>query len=183
MHNVIDWQLSCQYSEKWSQQQYTHAAIWAIIAESMLGFGDKAIEFFRIINPIEHSRTKEECIKYKVEPFSIAADVYGAENLKGRGGWTWYTGSSSWFYKAGIEYILGLKIKNGFLYVKPSMPNSWKEYEIKYKYKDTIYHIKVKNYNGKSRMETIFKVNGETIKDKRIKLENDGKIYDIEVEM
>ena len=77
----------------------------------MLGFGDKATEYFRMINPIEHSRTKETAKKYKVEPYVIAADIYGAGNLAGRGGWTWYTGSSSWMYKAGIEYILGMKIK------------------------------------------------------------------------
>ena len=86
-------------------------AIWTIIAEAMLGFGDKATEYFRMINPIEHSRTKETAKKYKVEPYVIAADIYGAGNLAGRGGWTWYTGSSSWMYKAGIEYILGMKIK------------------------------------------------------------------------
>ncbi len=93
--------------------QYTHAAIWVIIAENLLGFGDKALEIYRMINPIEHTRTKEASNKYKVEPYVIAADIYGQSNLAGRGGWTWYTGSSSWYYKAGIEYILGLKIENG----------------------------------------------------------------------
>ena len=96
--------------KKWSQQQYTHAAVWAIIANAMLGFGDKSTELYRMINPIEHSRTREAANKYKVEPYVIPADIYGASNLAGRGGWTWYTGSSSWFYMAGIEYILGIKI-------------------------------------------------------------------------
>ena len=85
----------------------------------MLGFGDKATEFYRMINPIEHSRTRESANKYKVEPYVIPADVYGASNLIGQGGWTWYTGSSSWFYKAGIEYILGLKIEKGILTINP----------------------------------------------------------------
>ena len=89
-----------------------------IIAESMLGFGDKATEFYRMVNPIEHSRTKDAAIKYKVEPFVIPADIYGAGNLAGRGGWTWYTGSSSWFIKAGLEYILGLHIKNNVLKIE-----------------------------------------------------------------
>ena len=89
--------------------QYTHAAIWVIIAEALLGFGDKATELYRMVNPIEHARTKETCNKYKVEPYVIPADIYGCNNLAGRGGWTWYTGSSSWYYKAGIEYI---RIKN-----------------------------------------------------------------------
>ena len=106
----------------------------------MLGFGDKATEYFRMINPIEHSRTKETAKKYKVEPYVIAADIYGAGNLAGRGGWTWYTGSSSWMYKAGIEYILGMKIKGNIenkkqtLTFNPCIPKGWKEYSIKYKY-------------------------------------------------
>ena len=94
--------------KKWSQQQYTHASCWVIIAEAILGFGDKALEYFRMINPIEHSKTMESANKYKVEPYVISADIYGANNLVGRGGWTWYTGSASWYYKAGIEY----RIKN-----------------------------------------------------------------------
>ena len=84
--------------------QYTHGAIWTIIAEAMLGFGDKATELFRMINPIEHARTKEASNKYKVEPYVIAADIYGYGNMAGRGGWTWYTGSSSWMYEAGLQY-------------------------------------------------------------------------------
>ena len=92
--------------------QYTHAAVWVIIAESLLGFGNKALELYRMINPIEHTRTKEACNKYKVEPYVIPADIYGAGNLIGRGGWTWYTGSSSWYYEAGIKYILGLIIED-----------------------------------------------------------------------
>ena len=84
-----------------------------------------------MINPIEHSRTKESSLKYKVEPYVIAADIYGANNLAGRGGWTWYTGSSGWYYKAGIEYIIGLKINEGVLKVDPCIPREWKEYSVK----------------------------------------------------
>ena len=129
--------------------QYTHAAIWAIIAYTMLGFGDKAVEYLRMINPIEHSRTKEAAIKYKVEPYVIAADIYGAENLKGRGGWTWYTGSSSWFCKAGLENILGLKVEKGILKIEPCISSRWTEYSIRYRYKTNVYNIQVKNPNGK----------------------------------
>ena len=130
--------------------QYTHASVWVIIAESLLGFGDKALELYRMINPIEHSRTKEASKKYKVEPYVIAADIYGAGNLAGRGGWTWYTGSSSWYYKAGIEYILGLKIEKGYIKIEPCIPRDWKEYQIQYKWKESIYNIRVKNPNGKN---------------------------------
>ena len=128
---------------------HKHSAIWVIIAETMLGFGDKATELYRMINPIEHARTKEASKKYKVEPYVIAADVYGASNLAGQGGWTWYTGSSSWYYKAGIEYILGLKIEKGYMKIEPCIPKEWKEYQIQYKWKESIYNIRIKNPNGK----------------------------------
>jgi len=163
--------------------QYTHGAIWAIIANCKLGFGKRATEYFKIINPIEHSKTKELANKYKVEPYVVAADVYGADNLAGRGGWTWYTGSSSWLYIAGIEYILGLKIENGYLRIEPCISNEWKEYEIKYRYGMTMYNIKVLNPNHKEIGIEKFKVNGEIIEEKQILLKDDGKVYDIEIIM
>ncbi|MBO5478240.1 MAG: hypothetical protein J6A04_00690 [Clostridia bacterium] len=163
--------------------QYTHAAIWTIIAEAILGFGDKATEYFRMINPIEHARTKEAMARYKVEPYVVAADVYGVGNLAGRGGWTWYTGSSSWLYKAGIEYILGLKIMEGVLSINPAISSEWKEYSIRYEYKTSIYNIKVKNPNGKNTGVDKFIVNGEEIPEKKIKLIDNGKINEIEIIM
>ena len=169
--------------KKWSQQQYTHAAIWVIIAECLLKNGDKALDLYKMINPIEHARNKDSANKYKVEPYVIPADVYGAGNLAGRGGWTWYTGSSSWFYKTGVEYILGLKIEKGILSINPCISKDWKEYAIRYKFGRSIYNIKVKNPNRKNTGVTIFKVNGLEAKDKCIKLQDDGKIYEIEVEM
>ncbi len=163
--------------------QYTHAAIWSIIAWGILGFGDKATEYFRIINPIEHTKTLEAVNRYKVEPYVIAADIYGVGNLIGRGGWTWYTGSSSWMYKAGIEYILGLKISKETLSIKPAIPADWKEYSIRYEYKSSIYNIKVKNPNGKCTGVEKFIVNGEEIEEKKVKLIDNGKINEIEVIM
>lgn len=160
--------------------QYTHGAIWAIIAETMLGFGDKAVELLRMINPIEHSRTKEEARKYKVEPYVVSADIYGYGNLAGRGGWTWYTGSSSWMYEAGLRHILGLTIENEFLTINPCISSSWDEYSIKYKYGNSIYNIKVINKNGKNRKIEKLIFNGDEIQDKKIKLRDDGKINEIE---
>ena len=163
--------------------QYTHAAIWVIIAESLLGFGDKALELYRMINPIEHSRTKDASRKYKVEPYVIPADIYGASNLAGRGGWTWYTGSSSWYYKAGIEYILGLKIQNGYMKIDPCIPKDWKEYQIQYKWNDSIYNIKVKNPDGKNgKNEGVTKVilDGNEVEN-NIKLDGNRKVYTVEL--
>ena len=161
--------------------QYTHAAIWVIIAEVLLGFGDKATELYRMINPIEHSRTKNAANKYKVEPYVIPADIYGVGNLAGQGGWTWYTGSSSWYYKAGIEYILGLKIRNGVMNIEPCIPKDWKEYNIKYRWKNSFYNIVVKNPNGKNSGVEEILLNGEKVEN-GIKLEEDG-VYNIEVKM
>ena len=161
--------------------QYTHAAIWVIIAEALLGFGDKATELYRMVNPIEHARTKEACNKYKVEPYVIPADIYGCNNLAGRGGWTWYTGSSSWYYKAGIEYILGLKIKNGYLSIEPRIPKDWKEYSIRYKWKNSVYNISVKNPNNKNSGVEKVVVNG-AVSENKIRLEDDG-VFNIEVEL
>ena len=149
----------------------------------MLGFGDKAVEFFKMINPIEHSRTKEAAQKYKVEPYVIAADVYGIGNLIGRGGWTWYTGSASWMYKAGIQYILGLEIENGMLRIEPCIEKDWKEYSVKYKYENTIYNIKVKNPNSKNTGVSEFYLNGNKIEEKSIKLVDNKSINEIEIIM
>ena len=161
--------------------QYTHAAIWVIIAEALLGFGDKATELYRMVNPIEHARTKEASNKYKVEPYVIPADIYGCNNLAGRGGWTWYTGSSSWYYKAGIEYILGLKIKNSYLSIEPCIPKDWKEYSIRYKWKNSVYNINIKNPNNKNSGVEKVVINGVVSKNK-IRLEDYG-VFNIEVEL
>ena len=169
--------------KKWSQQQYTHGAIWAIIAEAMLGFGDKATELFRMINPIEHSKTKEEVRKYKVEPYVVAADVYEQKNLAGRGGWTWYTGSSSWMYEAGLHYILGLTIKDGYLSINPCIPKDWKEYKIRYIYKNTTYNIYVRNPNFKNTGVEKMIVNNKLVEDKKIKLLEQNGINNIEIIM
>ena len=144
----------------------------------MLGFGDKAVEYFRMINPIEHARTKEEAKKYKVEPYVIAADIYGG-NLAGRGGWTWYTGSSSWMYEAGIKYILGLNIEGNMLKIKPNIPANWKEYSIRYKYGNSIYNIKVKNENSEAE-KGVF-LDGKRLEKPEIILNGNGRVYSVEV--
>lgn len=136
-----------------------------------------------MINPIEHARTREEANKYKVEPYVIAADIYGAGNLAGRGGWTWYTGSSSWFYEAGVRYILGLEIEKGWLTIKPAIATNWKEYSIRYKFGESIYNIKVYNPNKKNTGISKMILNGKVVEEKRIRLVDSGGIYNIEVEI
>ncbi|MDT8718698.1 cyclic beta 1-2 glucan synthetase [Clostridium sp. 19966] len=131
--------------------QYTHAAIWFILAEAMIKNGDKAYKFFNMINPINHSETQLECETYKVEPYVMSADVYMREPYTGRGGWSWYTGAAGWMYRVGIEAILGLKVMGdkGFV-VEPQIPFYWDEYSIKYENGNCIYNIKVKRNEEKS---------------------------------
>lgn len=148
----------------------------------MLGKGDKAVELYRMITPIEHARTKESANKYKVEPYVIAADVYGAQNLAGSGGWTWYTGSSSWYYLAGIQYILGLNICNNVMSFNPCIPKEWEGFDIKYKFGESIYNIKVKNTNRKNSGVTSVLLNGNVIENS-IVLDSSGKIFNVEIEI
>ena len=135
-----------------------------------------------MITSVEHARTKEAANKYKVEPYVMPADIYGAQNLAGRGGWTWYTGSSSWYYLAGIEYILGLKINNNILSINPCISKEWKEYNIKYKYGESIYNITVKNPYGRNSGVNKVILNGEEVEN-QIKLDRTGKVFNVEVEM
>ena len=163
--------------------QYTHAAAWVICAFAKLGLGEKAVKYFNMINPIEHSKTKDGVKKYKVEPYVIAGDVCGNGDLVGQGGWTWYTGSSSWLYQAGIEWILGLKIKKNELWLEPHISPEWKEYSIRYRYKESVYNIKVKNPNGCVSGVKIFKINGKEVPEKKITLDENKGYFEIEVEM
>ena len=125
--------------------QYTHAAIWSVLATAMLGHGDRALELYQMINPVTHALTPEAVATYKVEPYVVAADVYTAEGHLGRGGWTWYTGSASWLYRVGLEAILGFTKIGGTLVVDPCIPSSWPEFSIEYRHGSTVYSIKVKN--------------------------------------
>ena len=104
------------------------------MASSMLQDGERAGEYFRILNPIEHARTKEVALKYKVEPYVVAADVYSNSRMLGRGGWTWYTGSSSWLYVAGLESILGIQKHQDYLQIHPCIPKEWEAYQVEYQH-------------------------------------------------
>ncbi len=104
--------------------QYTHAALWSVMAFAALGEGDKAAALFSLLNPINHARTRSDVHRYKVEPYVVAADVYAAAPHVGRGGWTWYTGSAGWMQRAGVESILGLRLEGDVLRLDPCIPKS-----------------------------------------------------------
>jgi len=130
--------------------QYTHAATWVILAFAKMGNGDKAAKLYNMINPINHTKTLPECERYKTEPYVMAADVYGKEPHVGRGGWSWYTGTSGWMYRTGIEAILGFKLKEGKGFtIKPCVPDEWSFYEIAYKKDKFEYVIEVSRKGDK----------------------------------
>jgi cyclic beta-1,2-glucan synthetase len=128
--------------------QYTHAALWSVLAEAQLGHGERAFELFQMINPINHARTPKDVSTYKVEPYVVAADVYTAEDHIGRGGWTWYTGSASWLYRVGLESILGFRKRGNTLRIDPRIPRGWKQFSIDYRFGSTLYSIEVRNPDG-----------------------------------
>ena len=115
--------------------QYTHAATWVVLATALQGRGDRAMELWNLINPIYHATTAEEVQHYKVEPYVVCADVYGAPPHTGRGGWTWYTGSASWLYRVAIETILGFQLRGGTLRIEPCIPPSWPGFELSYRHR------------------------------------------------
>lgn len=121
--------------------QYTHAAIWAVMAFARMGDNASAWELMRMINPLNHARNAEETAIYKIEPYVIAADVYAVTPHTGRGGWSWYTGSAGWMYRLLTESLLGLCIKGDKLTIKACVPPDWARYEIDYRYGTTRYHI------------------------------------------
>jgi cyclic beta-1,2-glucan synthetase len=131
--------------------QYTHAAAWSVIAFAALGDGDTAGELFSILNPINHASTRAGVHRYKVEPYVMAADVYAERAHVGRGGWTWYTGSAGWMYQAGVEAILGFRLRGTTLMIEPCIPRAWPGYRIDFRYHSAGYEIVVENPHGVSR--------------------------------
>ena len=123
--------------------QYSHAAMWAILAFTQLGEGDKATDLFSMLNPINHARTLPEASRYKVEPYVVAADVYSVAPHVGRGGWTWYTGAAGWMYRAGLEGILGIRREGAFLVIAPCIPAAWPGFEATIEVASTHYTIHV----------------------------------------
>ena len=140
--------------------QYTHAALWTVLAFAGLGDGDRASELFALVNPINHGRTKEEVERYRAEPYVVAADVYGRAPHTGRGGWTWYTGSAGWMYRVGIEAILGITLERGALRIDPCIPRSWPGFEARLRRNGAEIEITVENPSGVNRGVRTVEVDG-----------------------
>jgi cyclic beta-1,2-glucan synthetase len=123
--------------------QYTHAALWSVMAFAALGHGDKAAALFSLLNPINHARTRSDVHRYKVEPYVVAADVYANATHVGRGGWTWYTGSAGWMQRAGVESILGLRLEGDILRLDPCIPKTWPRFGTTVRFRSAHHEILV----------------------------------------
>ncbi|MDW6021014.1 glycosyl transferase [Mesorhizobium sp. BAC0120] len=161
--------------------QYTHAATWVVWAAALLGDGDRAFNLWNLINPISHTSTREQVEHYKVEPYVVTADVYGAPPHTGRGGWSWYTGSASWLYRAALEAILGLRRQDRTLRFEPCIPASWPGYELNYKYGSATYRIRFDNSKKVGRGVLSVTVDGILSADGSIGLNADGLTHDVRV--
>jgi len=123
--------------------QYTHAATWAVIALARLGRGDAAYRAFRKLMPVMHARDEQGAERYRVEPYVVAADIYSSEDKGGRGGWTWYTGSAGWLYRAAVEGILGIRREGDRIFIEPVLPSDWDGFEATLRIEDATYQLMV----------------------------------------
>jgi cyclic beta-1,2-glucan synthetase len=128
--------------------QYTHAGVWSALAFAMQSEGDKAHELWSMLNPISHSSNRTDLLRYKVEPYVACADIYSMPPHVGRGGWTWYTGSAGWMYRAALEYLLGFRVQGDHLLIDPCVPRGWPGFEISFRYRTAQYDIAVENPLG-----------------------------------
>jgi len=163
--------------------QYTHAATWVVQAIALLGEGRRAFELFQILNPIEHARDPSAVQRYKLEPYVVAGDVFSQPPLAGRGGWSWYTGSAAWLYRAGLESILGLRRSGDRLTLDPCIPPEWKGFEISYQYRSATYRITVENPRGQERGVATICVDGRPCENGTVSLADDGQSHDVRVFM
>jgi len=163
--------------------QYTHGALWSVIALAMLGEGDKAAELFSMLNPINHARTPEAIRRYKVEPYAACADIYSTPPHVGRGGWTWYTGSAGWMYRAGLESILGFRLQGQTLLIDPCIPKTWPRFAIVFRYNSARYDIEVENPGGVSRGVVRAELDGVALcgNQARVPLVDDGMTHRVQI--
>jgi cellobiose phosphorylase len=159
--------------------QYTHGAIWAVMAFARMGEIDRAWSLLRLINPVNHSRNSRECERYKVEPYVMAADVYVAIPHGGRGGWSWYTGSAGWMYQLIIQTLLGITRQGNQLWLQPRLPTDWSEISVRYREGADIYDISIVNTGRIKQMW----LDGALLHDDVIPLTGDGQNHQVKIEL
>jgi cyclic beta-1,2-glucan synthetase len=162
--------------------QYTHAAIWTVMAFAALGDTRRAWELFTLINPLTHANTPATAALYRVEPYVVAADVYAVPPHTGRGGWTWYTGSAGWMYRLITESLLGLHLEVDKLHFTPCLPADWPTFKIHYRFRETFYHITIKRVGSGSAVTRII-ADGQEQPDRRVPLVDDRNHHHVDVEV
>jgi cellobiose phosphorylase len=162
--------------------QYTHSAIWTVMAAAATGRAERAWELFSMINPIAHGATPTQIASYRVEPYVVAADVYGVDPHTGRGGWTWYTGSAGWMYRLIVESLLGLHVETDKLRITPCVPAAWKSFRIHYRFRQTFYHITIQP-SGEHVNEGRLRLDGVELSEDFIPLIDDGGEHQVVVEL
>jgi len=163
--------------------QYTHGALWSVFAWAALGREDRAGAVLERINPVTHALTPEAAETYRVEPYVVAADVFAEEPHVGRGGWTWYTGSAGWMYRAGLEAILGLKRRGAVLVIEPCLPPEWTRVDVSYRVGGTTYEITVDADCATPRQVAHVTVDGVDAPDGTVHLVDDGGRHAVAVGM
>lgn len=159
--------------------QYTHAAVWATMAFSKQGEHQLAWQLFRMLNPINHGNSPETIARYKIEPYVLAADIYGVDPHMGRGGWSWYTGAAGWLYRLITEILLGVQLENGnSLRLTPSLPDDWDTFSVDYKYNTAVYTITVTRAQSNS-----IEVDGKAVSGSVIGLLDDGQTHEVRVRL
>jgi cyclic beta-1,2-glucan synthetase len=164
--------------------QYTHGAVWAAMAFAELGEGERAWELLRMINPVSHARSAAAVASYKVEPYVVAADVYALSPHIGRGGWSWYTGSAGWMYRLIVESLLGLRREGEQMHLAPCLPRDWPGFSIRYRYRETTYHIAVTQTPADAALKsgvTGVTVDGVEHDDQAIALLDDRREHRVEI--
>lgn len=165
--------------------QYTHAAAWTVMALAGLGLGDRAGALMAMLNPINHSRTRSEAQRYKVEPYAVAADIYAHGLHRGRGGWTWYTGAAGWLYRAGLESLLGLRRRGQALEIDPCIPHHWAGFKVRYRHGASLYAITVENPQQVCRGVAQANLDGAPLETRplRLPLLDDGQTHEVRVRL
>jgi cyclic beta-1,2-glucan synthetase len=161
--------------------QYTHAAIWLVQAIAGIGRGGEALDLWRMLSPTSHASTPDGVARYKVEPYVVAADVYSVPPNVGRGGWTWYTGSAAWLYRAAVETILGFTKRGDRLSFDPRIPASWPGFEIEYRHGTSLYRCRVENPHGVESGVAEVWLDGARLPEVSIPLRTDGLEHAVRV--
>jgi cyclic beta-1,2-glucan synthetase len=163
--------------------QYTHAALWTVLAFAMMGEGDKAYDALSLLNPIHHAGNSAAIHRYRVEPYVACADIYGAPPHVGRGGWTWYTGSAGWMYRVAVESVLGLRLERDTLLVDPCIPRAWPRFDARLRHGASLYEIAVENPNRVGHGVAAADLDGKHIDGRvvRVSLVDDGATHRLRV--